>query len=148
MLPYSCYLMGLPITNHWFRFHLASVLTRCGLSPHLYAGNFFRIGAATTAAECSIPNSTIKTLGRWSSTAYKSYIRSNLWTLLNAQRTLLTYNQGIHFASYWWWFYLRLLLITIYSDSKSLSVHIVVLFSRIRHHKLRHSVYRISCWIY
>ncbi|XP_048034383.1 uncharacterized protein LOC125260190 [Megalobrama amblycephala] len=84
----------LPMTKQWFRTHLASVLTLCDLSPHLYTGHSFCIGAATTAAECGVPDSTIQMLGRWSSTAYKIYIRSDKQILLNAQQALSTYNQG------------------------------------------------------
>ena len=35
-------------------------------------GHSFRIGGATYAAECVLPFSSIKLLGRWSSTAYES----------------------------------------------------------------------------
>ncbi|XP_057290774.1 uncharacterized protein LOC130613448 [Hydractinia symbiolongicarpus] len=41
-------------------------------------GDFsFRIGGASTAASCGIPDSAIKTLGRWSSDSYRRYILSN-----------------------------------------------------------------------
>ena len=40
-----------------------------------YASHSFRIGAATTAAAVGIPAWLIKTLGRWSSNAYMTYIR-------------------------------------------------------------------------
>ncbi len=55
---------GHPMTKHWLRVHLVSVLTCCRLPSHFYTGHSFYIGAATTAAECNIPDSTIKTLGR------------------------------------------------------------------------------------
>ena len=35
----------------------------------------FRIGAATTAAEQGIEDSTIQLLGSWKSTAYLTYVR-------------------------------------------------------------------------
>ena len=35
----------------------------------------FRIGAATTAAACGIPDAAIKALGRWHSLAYQIYAR-------------------------------------------------------------------------
>lgn len=69
-----------------------------GLSPHLYTGHSFRIGAATTAAECGVLDSTIQMLGRWSSMAYKTYIRSDKQILLNAQQALSTYNHGRSFS--------------------------------------------------
>ena len=52
-----------------------AALSSLGYDPSLYAGHNFRIGAATTAAECGIEGSTIKALGRWKSDAFQSYIR-------------------------------------------------------------------------
>ena len=53
------------------RLHLA--LQQSGLEPTTYNGHSFRIGAATTAAECGIEDSMIQTLGRWKSSAYLAY---------------------------------------------------------------------------
>ena len=58
-----------------FRTHLVSVLKSYSLSPSQYTGHSFRIGATTTAAERSISTAAIKILGRWSSSAFESYIR-------------------------------------------------------------------------
>ena len=55
-----------------------------------YAGHSFRIGAATTAAQCGLPESTIKMLGHWYSPAYfntlkllgrSSQMRQKCWQL-------------------------------------------------------------------
>ena len=54
---------------------LRKALAEAGLKPENYAGHSFRIGAATTAAACSIPVEVIKTLGRWKSQAYQLYVR-------------------------------------------------------------------------
>ena len=54
---------------------LRKALAEAGLKPENYAGHSFRIGAATTAAACSIPVEVIKTLGRWKSQAHQLYVR-------------------------------------------------------------------------
>lgn len=43
--------------------------------PSNYASHSFRIGAATTAAAAGLPPAVIKTLGRWKSNAYETYIQ-------------------------------------------------------------------------
>ena len=44
------------------------------MSEH-YSGHSFRIGAATTAAECGLQDSMIKAVERWESSAYQVYVR-------------------------------------------------------------------------
>ncbi|XP_073694445.1 protein NLRC3-like [Garra rufa] len=88
-LPHCCYHdPGLPITKRWFRIHSSTTLTAAGPSPDIYTSHPFRIGAATTTAERGVPESTIKQLGRWSSSAYETYIRSEFHKVLNAQQSL------------------------------------------------------------
>jgi len=79
---------GAPLTKAWFRSHLVSVLKNCSLSPSKYTGHSFRIGAATTAAEHGVPTAAIKILGRWSSSAFESYLRPDLKIILEAQQVL------------------------------------------------------------
>ena len=51
------------------------LLQQSGVDPKNYAGHSFRIGAATTANRQGISETTIKTLGRWESSAYLRYIK-------------------------------------------------------------------------
>jgi len=53
---------------------LHQLLKQAGLNYSQYALHSFRIGAATTAAAAGLPAWLIKNLGRWSSSAYLSYI--------------------------------------------------------------------------
>ena len=65
---------GRPLTKSRFVEAVRSALATAGLNPKDYAGHSFRIGAATTAHSRGLNDSTIQTLGRWSSTAYLVYI--------------------------------------------------------------------------
>ena len=49
----------------------------------------FRIGAATTATQCGIPDHLYKTLGRWSSDAYQLYVRTLVESILEVSGRLL-----------------------------------------------------------
>ncbi len=60
---------------------LKSVISRAGLDSSGYSSHSFRIGAATTAAASGVPDHLVQKLGRWSSDAYKSYIRPQTSTL-------------------------------------------------------------------
>lgn len=65
--------------------HLKLVLIKAKLSLHYYTGHSFRIGAATTAANQGI---SCTQLGRWSSSAFSSYIRPDVSDILANQRSL------------------------------------------------------------
>ena len=75
-------------TKEFFVEKLRLALRRAGLNPADYAGHSFRIGAATMAAERGIPDSTIKALGRWRSSAFLSYIRNSRDSLAQASSIL------------------------------------------------------------
>ena len=47
---------------------------QAGMCPSNYASHSFRIGAVTTAAAAGLPTWLIKTLWRWSSDAYLTYV--------------------------------------------------------------------------
>lgn len=64
-----------PLTKDKFIQHVRAALSAAGYDPSHYAGHSFRIGAATTAAERGIEDSTIKALGRWKSEAFQTYIK-------------------------------------------------------------------------
>ena len=66
-----------PLTNASLNKALRILLKNAGLDQSQYASHSLRIGAATTAAAARIPAWMIKTLGRWNSNAYLSYIHSS-----------------------------------------------------------------------
>ena len=66
---------GSPVTYSYFSSSLKLLLEHIGLSPQLYKGHSFRIGAATSAASRGVSLSVIQSMGRWKSNAFKNYIR-------------------------------------------------------------------------
>ncbi len=64
-----------PFLRRTFDQELYKLLRGCDLSPSVYKGHSFRIGAATDAAARGIPDAKIKAAGRWASEAYRKYIR-------------------------------------------------------------------------
>ena len=54
---------------------LRHLLQQAGYQQCLYSSHSFRIGAVTTAAAAGLPAWLIKSLGRWSSDAYQTYIQ-------------------------------------------------------------------------
>ena len=65
-----------------------SLLRAAGFDPDPYSSHSYRIGAATAAAEAGLPEHMIKTLGRWRSSAYQTYIRSSPNALLKAAKQI------------------------------------------------------------
>ena len=68
---------GTPLSETKFVEATRQALSAAQLPAKDYAGHSFRIGAATTAAMSDLEDSTIQTLGRWKSSSYQLYIRSN-----------------------------------------------------------------------
>ena len=68
---------GQPLTRSQFVKELRTVLAKAGIDAAKFAGHSSRIGAATTAATCGMPDYLIQILGRWESKAYTLYIRAS-----------------------------------------------------------------------
>lgn len=79
---------GRYLTRERFVARVRQALDTLGLDSRQYAGHSFRIGAATTAASCGIEDSVIKTLGRWHSSAFLTYIRTPRNQLASISRRL------------------------------------------------------------
>ena len=79
---------GQPLTRSRLSSFIQSVLQGAGIPGH-FSGHSFRIGAATTAAQCGIPDHLIKTMGRWSSDAYQLYVRTPVESILEVSGRLL-----------------------------------------------------------
>ncbi|KAL7386809.1 hypothetical protein ABVT39_013938 [Epinephelus coioides] len=78
---------GEHMSRAWFTARLRLLCQSCGLPPERYTARSFRIGAATTAAMI-VPVSTLKAMGRWSSSAYECYLRPEVRAILDAQKAI------------------------------------------------------------
>ena len=67
---------GRLLTKDRFVSKVRELLQQSGMYPKKYAGDSFRIGAATTASRQGVNEATIKMLGRWESSAYLRYIKT------------------------------------------------------------------------
>ena len=74
--PFFRFANGSPLTKSKFTQPVRDVLQAVGLPYTQFARHSFRIGAATAAARAGIEDSVIRTLGRWNSSAFLSYIRT------------------------------------------------------------------------
>ena len=79
---------GRSLTREGFTSTVRSALSALGYDSSEYAGHSFRIGAATTAAEQGVEDSTIKMLGRWESSAFLLYVRTPRQSLSSISRRL------------------------------------------------------------
>ena len=77
-----------PLTKARFVARIREALTQAGFAQRDYSGHSFRIGAASAAAQAGLPDSTIQALGRWSSAAFLSYIRTPRDQLAQFSRTI------------------------------------------------------------
>ena len=67
---------GLPVSRSQFSNQLSPAIQFCGLSPSVYNGHIFRIGAASHAAE-RLADAQIRLLGQWKSNPFLKYIRTS-----------------------------------------------------------------------
>ena len=85
---------GRAITKPHFVARTRDILATLGLPQSQFAGHSFRIGAATAAAAAGVEDSTIQTLGRWSSAAFLQYIRTPKERLASISATLANTNRA------------------------------------------------------
>ena len=79
---------GQPLDRNYFIGKLKHVLQLVGYDSSLYNGHSFRSGGATSAGQALIQDNMIKTLGRWSSQSYCTYIKASKNTIKQAQQSL------------------------------------------------------------
>ena len=82
---------GHALSRSSFVKRLRLLLPILGVDAALYSPHSFRIGAASTAARANIPVYLIKILGRWSSSAYRRYLRHLRHSLRRSPLWLLHY---------------------------------------------------------
>lgn len=73
--PLFCHGTGVPVTRHQFSAVLVKCMQHTSFDYNSYKSHSFRIGRATDLATSGLPASVIMKMGRWSSDAYKGYIR-------------------------------------------------------------------------
>ena len=66
-----------PFTREYVVHQLRMLATTAGLGTGTWNGHNFRRGAATWAAEVTLPEQQIQALGRWTSATYRSYIEAS-----------------------------------------------------------------------
>jgi hypothetical protein len=81
----------LSIMLHTFQQLGLPIALQAAIDDSKYLGRSFRIGVAATAVQQGIPDSLIKTLGRWESSAYTIYICTPRETLCNVAQILMHY---------------------------------------------------------
>ena len=85
---FFCFQDGTPLTNSQFVARIHEAMAQAGIPTENYSSHSFRIGAATMAAQAGLRDSTIQSLGRWSSTAFLHYYRRSRDSLAQYSCTL------------------------------------------------------------
>jgi len=78
---------GQPLTRALLTSWLHDILASAGIQGK-FSSHSFRIGVATVAAKNGIPDHQIQALGRWTSSAYLSYIRTPVESLSQLSKQL------------------------------------------------------------
>ena len=81
------------LQRNYFINKVRHILDLCGFDAKQYSGHSFRIGAGTTAGQEKIEDHMIKTLGRWSSDCYCTYIQTHPKSIKSAQQQLAAINK-------------------------------------------------------
>jgi hypothetical protein len=74
------------LQREFFISKIRHVLDLCGFDSGQYSGHSFRIGAGTSAGQANIEDRMIKTVGRWSSDCYCTYIQTKPISSKRAQQ--------------------------------------------------------------
>ncbi len=85
---------GIPLSRDALVASLCVALSSAGLDVSRFNGHSFRIGAATTAAHVGLPDSTIRAMGRWKSSAFMRYIQPPVQDIASVSTTLLASSTG------------------------------------------------------
>ena len=91
--PYSplfCLRDGSPLSRSQFVDWLRDALERAYLPSKLFAPHSLQRGFATSCSTANVPDHLIKTLGRWSSDCYQSYIDTPNAAIARTHETLGT----------------------------------------------------------
>ena len=85
-------LFVLSSTHFVTRRDIVTMLSRCLPEVGNINTHSFRIGGASAAATAGVPDSTIQLLGRWSSDAYRRYLRLSNITVIDLSRRISRVN--------------------------------------------------------
>lgn len=76
-----------PVTQSFYTSALKNSLAFIGLSSKHYKSHSFRIGAASHAFQCKIPEDKIRLMGRWNSNAVKRYFRIPVFDCIDVSQS-------------------------------------------------------------
>ena len=88
--PFFRYSRSKFLTKERFVNEVRKALDAAGIESCNYVGHSFKIGVASTAAQCGLQDSLIKTLGRWESMAYTLYVHTPRKALCSVARVLVS----------------------------------------------------------